>query len=88
MTDSANKDLSSLGASQVKLPLLSHRLPTVAASDALLDLGSNGSEFLPSGLSSMDAQLAASNAGVSGGFQRGKVSEVWGPNGAGKTGLM
>ncbi|RCI09425.1 hypothetical protein L249_3756 [Ophiocordyceps polyrhachis-furcata BCC 54312] len=56
-----------------------HRLPTVAASQALEEFEKDP---LPTGLDRLDRALSS---GHRGGFKRGQVTEVWGPPGAGKT---
>lgn len=68
-----------------KLPSSSHRLPTVSAAEALLELQSNGPRCISTHLSTLDGILTKGAAG--GGFEKGKVTEIWGPSGAGKTGL-
>ncbi|RDA96228.1 hypothetical protein CP533_1724 [Ophiocordyceps camponoti-saundersi (nom. inval.)] len=58
-----------------------HRLPTVAASQALDELDDDP---LPTGLDRLDRALSSRPHG---GFKRGQVTEIWGPPGAGKTAL-
>ncbi|GAB7362991.1 hypothetical protein MBLNU230_g3286t1 [Neophaeotheca triangularis] len=81
-----------------KAPASSHRLPTVSASAALSQLtAANRASGVPTGLTGLDAFLvgggneaplsSATATAVGGGFERGKVFEVWGPSGAGKTGI-
>ncbi|PHH68684.1 hypothetical protein CDD80_7344 [Ophiocordyceps camponoti-rufipedis] len=60
-----------------------HRLPTVAASQALDELQD---QPLPTGLDRLDRALAAPEV-LRGGFRRGQVTEIWGPPGSGKTAL-
>ncbi|KAK3390232.1 hypothetical protein B0H63DRAFT_109383 [Podospora didyma] len=65
-----------------------HRLPTVSAAQALNDFQGDQSNFVPTGLSSLDASLGAGLDTVvssPGGIQKGHVTEIWGPPGAGKT---
>ncbi|KAF1843465.1 P-loop containing nucleoside triphosphate hydrolase protein [Cucurbitaria berberidis CBS 394.84] len=67
---------------------LSHRLPTVSASQALQTLQARGARTVSTGISQLNKLLApASLPGhdVSGGYMRGKVTEVFGPSGVGKT---
>ncbi|KAF4587377.1 hypothetical protein GQ602_004070 [Ophiocordyceps camponoti-floridani] len=65
-----------------------HRLPTVAASQALDELQD---QPLPTGLDRLDRALTTSNDPEifrgRGGFRRGQVTEIWGPPGSGKTAL-
>ncbi|KAK3949443.1 P-loop containing nucleoside triphosphate hydrolase protein [Pseudoneurospora amorphoporcata] len=65
-----------------------HRMPTVSAADALDDLNDgNNSPFIPTSLDALDAALKPSpNIDiVTGGVQKGQVTEIWGPPGVGKT---
>ncbi|SMR52448.1 unnamed protein product [Zymoseptoria tritici ST99CH_3D1] len=79
---------SSPTATQPKAPTSTHRLPTQSAADALQDVsGDSKHAFVSSGLKSLDHALVGSSPGVTGGFERGKVAEVWGPAGSGKTSL-
>jgi RecA/RadA recombinase len=64
------------------------RLPTVSAADALQALQEAGPEAIPSGLAALDDALRATGSKHAGGFERGKVTELWGPVGAGKTALL
>ncbi|EMC93257.1 hypothetical protein BAUCODRAFT_36929 [Baudoinia panamericana UAMH 10762] len=64
-----------------------HRLPTVSASRALQDLQSHGPDAVSTGLQPLDF-LVAGKASGQGGFERGKVGELWGPVGAGKTTIL
>lgn len=64
------------------------RLPTVSASDALLNLHARGSRAISTGLTQLDRLLSPQGLpgrNVQGGLVRGKVTEVYGPSGAGKT---
>ncbi|KAJ4134859.1 hypothetical protein NW768_004468 [Fusarium equiseti] len=70
-----------------------HRLPTISASQALDDLGSDASTHVSTGIEGLDRSLLGSvavesqDAATEGGVQRGQVTEVWGPPGTGKTAL-
>ncbi|PHH87465.1 hypothetical protein CDD83_8842 [Cordyceps sp. RAO-2017] len=64
-----------------------HRLPTVAASQALDDLEHELALPLSTGLDSLDRALVGADAGRRGGIERGQVTEIWGPPGTGKTAL-
>ncbi|WPG99186.1 Hypothetical protein R9X50_00199700 [Acrodontium crateriforme] len=82
-------DLSSSAPStQQKAPPSSHRLATVSASDALRELQAEASCNPKCGLKSLDVLLSADGDASEGGFESGKVTEIWGPSGAGKTALM
>ncbi|KAK6391396.1 hypothetical protein LTR65_004560 [Meristemomyces frigidus] len=81
-------NLVSPASTQSKLPPSSHRLPTVSASEALRELQSHGPDGELSGIEPLDSLLQNGIASTSGGFERGKVTEIWGPSGAGKTALM
>jgi predicted ATP-dependent serine protease len=62
------------------------RLPTVSAAQALQDLEGNDSNFVSTGLPSLDASLGSGlEDATHGGVQKGHVTEIWGPPGAGKT---
>ncbi|KAF2636926.1 P-loop containing nucleoside triphosphate hydrolase protein [Massarina eburnea CBS 473.64] len=66
----------------------SHRLPTVSASQALQTLHVQGSRAVSTGLAPLDKALAPHGLpgrSVSGGYMRGKVTEIFGPPGVGKT---
>lgn len=67
----------------------SDRLPTFSASQALQDLQASGPACISTGVSLLNALLSGdvSNNAETGGFERGKVTEIWGPKGAGKTAL-
>ncbi|KAF4556404.1 Rad51-like protein 1 [Elsinoe fawcettii] len=76
------------------LPVSSHRLPTVSATQALKDLQANAPAPLTSGLPQLDTLLG--NLGQndlpqlpsrSTGPRRGTITEIWGPSGSGKTTL-
>ncbi|KAF2219643.1 hypothetical protein BDZ85DRAFT_298589 [Elsinoe ampelina] len=76
------------------LPVSSHRLPTVSATQALKDLQANAPSPLISGLPQLDSILASNgssdtfqHASKPTGLQRGTVTEIWGPSGSGKTTL-
>ncbi|KAM4056935.1 rad51 domain-containing protein [Hirsutella rhossiliensis] len=70
-----------------------HRLPTIAASQALDELKHEPALALSTGLETLDKALGASASIVSagsshrGGVKRGQVTELWGPPGTGKTAL-
>ncbi|EQL01628.1 DNA recombination/repair protein RecA/RadB, ATP-binding domain protein [Ophiocordyceps sinensis CO18] len=70
-----------------------HRLPTIAASQALEELQHEPALSLSTGLESLDMALDGSVGIVSGdsrlpgGVKRGQVTEIWGPPGSGKTAL-
>lgn len=64
------------------------RMPTVSAADALDDLNDgDNSPFIPTSLEALDATLKSSLDIdiVTGGVQKGQVTEIWGPPGVGKT---
>ncbi|KAF2035225.1 P-loop containing nucleoside triphosphate hydrolase protein [Setomelanomma holmii] len=66
----------------------SHRLPTVSASQALNSLNARGARTVSTGIVQLDTLLAPPRLpghGVSGGYMRGKVTEIFGPSGVGKT---
>ncbi|KAF1980190.1 P-loop containing nucleoside triphosphate hydrolase protein [Bimuria novae-zelandiae CBS 107.79] len=66
----------------------SHRLPTVSASQALGTLHAKGSRTVRTGLSQLDKHLAPHGLPgrtATGGYMRGKVTEIFGPPGVGKT---
>ncbi|KAF2242978.1 P-loop containing nucleoside triphosphate hydrolase protein [Trematosphaeria pertusa] len=80
----ANQDLHMLSSSSST----SHRLPTVSASQALQSLHAKGARSVSTGLSQLNRILAPSGLpgrSASGGYMRGKVTEVFGPPGVGKT---
>lgn len=64
------------------LTSLSDRLPTVSASEALLNLSDHehGPSNVLTGVPDVDDALGD-------GFELGKVTELWGPVGAGKTAM-
>ncbi|KAJ4363083.1 hypothetical protein N0V83_010203 [Neocucurbitaria cava] len=67
---------------------LSHRLPTVSASQALQSLQTRGARTVSTGISQLNKLLAPPSLpghDASGGYMRGKVTEVFGPSGVGKT---
>ncbi|KAJ4015615.1 hypothetical protein NW752_006536 [Fusarium irregulare] len=70
-----------------------HRLPTISASQALDDLGSDASTHVSTGIEDLNRSLLGSaavesqDAAPKGGVQRGQVTEIWGPPGTGKTAL-
>ncbi|KAH7072386.1 P-loop containing nucleoside triphosphate hydrolase protein [Paraphoma chrysanthemicola] len=67
---------------------LSHRLPTVSASQALLTLNARGARTVSTGISQLNSLLSPQGLpghDVSGGYMRGKVTEIFGPSGVGKT---
>jgi len=64
------------------------RLPTVSASQALQTLHGQGARAVSTGLSQLNNMLAPPGLPgrtVSGGYMRGKVTELFGPPGVGKT---
>lgn len=64
------------------------RLPTVSASQALQTLQAKGSRAVSTGIPQLDEALAPRALPgriVSGGYPRGKVTEIFGPPGVGKT---
>ncbi|KNG52069.1 p-loop containing nucleoside triphosphate hydrolase protein [Stemphylium lycopersici] len=68
----------------------SHRLPTVSASQALQNFASRGARTVSTGITQLDKVLSTPSLpghDTSGGYTRGKVTEVFGPSGAGKTAL-
>lgn len=77
---SANTTSSSASASAAKPPSSSHRLPTVSASDAFQGI-TGDSEASTTALTS----IASLDDVLGGGFENGKVTELWGPMGGGKT---
>ena len=69
-------------------PVVTDRLPTVSASQALQTLQVKGSRAVATGLPQLDETLAPHALPgriVSGGYPRGKVTEIFGPSGVGKT---
>ncbi|KAL3955756.1 hypothetical protein ACCO45_011319 [Purpureocillium lilacinum] len=70
-----------------------HRLPTVAASQALDELEHNARVGIVTGLDSLDRALCgpetadSPDAASQGTIKRGQVTEIWGPPGTGKTAL-
>ncbi|KAK4100293.1 P-loop containing nucleoside triphosphate hydrolase protein [Parathielavia hyrcaniae] len=64
-----------------------HRLPTVSAAQALQELEGSDSNFIATGLPSLNAALgsALEDAAHAAGVQKGHVTEIWGPPGVGKT---
>ncbi|KAF2824292.1 P-loop containing nucleoside triphosphate hydrolase protein [Ophiobolus disseminans] len=66
----------------------SHRLPTVSASQALHSLHARGARTVSTGISQLNNLLLPPSLpghDVSGGYMRGKVTEIFGPSGVGKT---
>jgi len=64
------------------------RLPTVSASQALQKLHARGARTVSTGITQLDKVLSPPSLpghDVSGGYIRGKVTEVFGPSGVGKT---
>ena len=58
----------------------------MSAAQALQELESDDSRFIPTRLTALDASLSPGLDGVEhGGIQKGHVTEIWGPPGAGKT---
>ncbi|XP_014559035.1 hypothetical protein COCVIDRAFT_13963 [Bipolaris victoriae FI3] len=71
-----------------QLSPLSHRLPTVSASRALQDFNARGARTVSTGITQLDKVLsvpAPPGHDASGGYTRGKVTEIFGPSGVGKT---
>ncbi|KAG5932981.1 hypothetical protein E4U53_001137 [Claviceps sorghi] len=72
---------------------LSHRLPTVQASQALSKLRECQNLYISTGLENLDRVLVSSSAkdaddaSIQGGVKRGQVTEIWGPPGAGRTSI-
>ncbi|KAL9611557.1 MAG: hypothetical protein Q9167_003804 [Letrouitia subvulpina] len=70
---------------------LSHRLPTVSASQALRNLTSAPKQVISTGLPSLDSALQGKDSGLSaqgdsgGGLTCGHITEIFGPPGSGKT---
>ncbi|KAI4726950.1 P-loop containing nucleoside triphosphate hydrolase protein [Aureobasidium sp. EXF-10728] len=64
-------------------PPSSHRLATVSASEALLNIQARGPRSISTGLSQLDALLGTANPGLG----RANITEIWGPSGSGKTSL-
>jgi predicted ATP-dependent serine protease len=67
---------------------LADRLPTVSASQALQNLHARGARTVSTGISILDQVLSPPSLpghNVSGGYMRGKVTEIFGPSGVGKT---
>ncbi|KAJ4314635.1 hypothetical protein N0V94_006365 [Neodidymelliopsis sp. IMI 364377] len=74
-----------------RAPQSSHRLPTVSASQALQSLSARGARTVPTGLKQLDKLVAPPSLpghDTTGGYARGKVTEVYGPSGVGKTSLL
>lgn len=63
------------------------RLPTVSATDALANLNDGAKSAVSSGIDALNHALIGTSLADNGGFERGKVAEIWGPSGAGKTAL-
>jgi RecA/RadA recombinase len=64
------------------------RLPTVSASQALHSLQVRRARTVSTGITQLDKLLAPSSLpghDVTGGYMRGKVTELFGPSGVGKT---
>ncbi|KAH7552342.1 P-loop containing nucleoside triphosphate hydrolase protein [Bipolaris maydis] len=71
-----------------QLSPLSHRLPTVSASQALQNFNARGARTVSTGITQLDKVLsvpAPLGHDASGGYTRGKVTEIFGPSGVGKT---
>ncbi|KAF5845268.1 hypothetical protein GGP41_002907 [Bipolaris sorokiniana] len=76
------------GEEASQLSPLSHRLPTVSASQALQDFNARGARTVSTGITQLDKALsvpAPPGHDASGGYTRGKVTEIFGPSGVGKT---
>ncbi|SZF01143.1 unnamed protein product [Blumeria hordei] len=69
-----------------------HRLPTVSAAQALIDLKCSPSRCISTGLCLLDAflqnQETPQEEAKFGGISRGQVTDVYGPPGVGKTTLL
>lgn len=63
------------------------RLPTVSAADALESLTKGSKAAISTGIDSLNHALVGTVLADDGGFECGKVAEIWGPSGAGKTAL-
>ncbi|CAO2652878.1 Nn.00g022890.m01.CDS01 [Neocucurbitaria sp. VM-36] len=77
-----------VGADALLQSPFSHRLPTVSASQALQNLQARGARTVSTGIAQLNKVLAPPSLpghDVSGGYMRGKVTEVFGPSGVGKT---
>jgi RecA/RadA recombinase len=64
------------------------RLPTISASQALHSLKARGARTVSTGISQLNTLLSPPSLPghhVSGGYMRGKVTEIFGPPGVGKT---
>jgi RecA/RadA recombinase len=64
------------------------RLPTVSASQALHHFNARGARTVSTGIAQLDKVLSAPTPpghDASGGYVRGKVTEIFGPSGVGKT---
>jgi hypothetical protein len=64
------------------------RLPTVSASQALHSFHARGARTVSTGITQLDKLLAPPSLpghDVTGGYMRGKVTEIFGPSGVGKT---
>ena len=64
------------------------RLPTVSASEALQVFNARGARTVSTGITQLDKILSVPSPpghDASGGYIRGKVTEIFGPSGAGKT---
>lgn len=69
---------------------ITDRLPTVSASQALQKLHARGARTVSTGISQLDKVLSPPSLpghDISGGYTRGKVTEIFGPSGVGKTAL-
>ncbi|KAK5998576.1 hypothetical protein PT974_00957 [Cladobotryum mycophilum] len=70
-----------------------HRLPTIAASQALDELKDDHAVHISTGIDALDKALLSfepvdsQESALNGGIKRGQVTEVWGPPGCGKTAL-
>jgi hypothetical protein len=75
----------------IAIDSIKDRLPTVSASQALQNLSARGARIVPTGLKQLDKLLAPPSLpgqDTTGGYARGKVTEVYGPSGVGKTSLL
>ncbi|KAK4499661.1 hypothetical protein PRZ48_010179 [Zasmidium cellare] len=60
---------------------------TLSAVDALASLNGGAKSAISSGIDSLNHVLIGTTSANNGGYERGKVAELWGPSGSGKTAL-
>ena len=90
---SSPRNVHALDLSALNWQLLSDRLPTVSAAQALQDLTSSPTRYVSTRVDLLDKILQnrpSSPVGgdsITGGVSRGKVTEIYGPSGIGKTTL-